>query len=1192
MMILLSLIAVGLLSLSTTVLRSGQESLHQSQAQANARLALIIAIGELQKHAGPDQRVTARGDISENFNQGKHWLGVWNTTEEEGEPTWLVSDSSGNGVALGVIEGAESILFKAKTADPNDQVTVPNVSLSTDQKQNGNFAYWISDEGTKARIDIGRQSEEEREPFANDANSFARAQRELIPGLQNLNDSFAKLNDSDIPFEILLTQPTVALALDDQDIFTGYEQDLTTGGYGLAINVLEGKFKNDLSTIFDSSTSTSNYTTNYLGAKPSPIRAGQGATIFDFQTSDPNRFYFIDELTKDGQYQAGPNWGILYNFAKLGLNNRSGNTSAIVPTRPVPKADLRESDWPPYRNSKGSELGLGDEWTEDTQHLNSTVSPVFSRLQMTFALGSRPETYVDSRGRSQRGQRIQLWMKPLIGLWNPYNVKLSASSFRIDWALYPYLRIGIQPPSGGQITPRIWMREQWKGSNSNFNSTDQWFSLETPPIDFEPGESRLLSVTEAANFSSVNQLESGWGEESGWFKFDLDYSARASEGISTSNAGAPLIVPNNSQIWYGDLFLEDDQHSETIEYFGDAEVQELSEKGAAASWITLKNGSEVIHRIPDIWASTPPGTSPKFYIPEQVVSQWVRTGTTSTRQQVESLAAVPMPIGTWAFYARTTQDAAPSVSSSSGSQNTRGWVDTNPRFVVNSPLWDGSSSNSSGSIDGWFFTSPFIGGELLSGQSWNGHNGTESSIGGITNRGVPKGRGLIAEGQLGQAEPEISDFSRYSGIGGNTQLDASGQQNTILFDVPRSGLVSLGQFQHAQLSRYGYEPAYIVGNSYANIRIPDPQTEGSPVVSPDNFNDVENFQVVDTSYYTNRLLFDDYFFSTLGVDYHSMSTRGVLSQHVDFEQLSSGKTQLPNPRYEFAPFDSDESFESIFESSAENAPEAIAARLRIKGAFNINSTSVPAWKAFLSSLENLAMPQLPREGGESEWVEDLPARLPRFGTVLDTTGWTPGANDDDTFWRGFREISSEELDKLSEAIVEQVQERGPFLSLADFVNRDPYSSEASHRYAGPLQTALDQALNAELPNSVGGQTQKITNENNLFSEDYDSPSGLASQAAGAPGYVLQGDVLQALAPLMSARSDYFRIRASGEALNSAGLVVARAVCEAYVQRTPHYLDSRSDEAIVHFDDLQSETNKKFGRRFQIVSFRWLKPSEV
>ena len=60
---LLALISIGLLSLSTVTLRSNTAMDAQAEAKANARLALMLAVGELQRQLGPDQRISASASI-------------------------------------------------------------------------------------------------------------------------------------------------------------------------------------------------------------------------------------------------------------------------------------------------------------------------------------------------------------------------------------------------------------------------------------------------------------------------------------------------------------------------------------------------------------------------------------------------------------------------------------------------------------------------------------------------------------------------------------------------------------------------------------------------------------------------------------------------------------------------------------------------------------------------------------------------------------------------------------------------------------------------------------------------------------------------------------------------------------------------------------------------------------------------
>ena len=63
-LVLLALVAVGLLTLSTVTVRASSQSNAQVEAQNNARLALMLAIADLQKALGPDQRITATADVA------------------------------------------------------------------------------------------------------------------------------------------------------------------------------------------------------------------------------------------------------------------------------------------------------------------------------------------------------------------------------------------------------------------------------------------------------------------------------------------------------------------------------------------------------------------------------------------------------------------------------------------------------------------------------------------------------------------------------------------------------------------------------------------------------------------------------------------------------------------------------------------------------------------------------------------------------------------------------------------------------------------------------------------------------------------------------------------------------------------------------------------------------------------------
>jgi hypothetical protein len=90
----------------------------------------------------------------------------------------------------------------------------------------------------------------------------------------------------------------------------------------------------------------------------------------------------------------------------------------------------------------------------------------------------------------------------------------------------------------------------------------------------------------------------------------------------------------------------------------------------------------------------------------------------------------------------------------------------------------------------------------------------------------------------------------------------------------------------------------------------------------------------------------------------------------------------------------------------------------------------------------------------------------------------------------------------------------------------------------------------------------------------------------------QGDLMSALAPVATVRGDTFKIRSYGEATGPDGTtVLARAWCETIVQRVPDFVDP-IDAANTPILSLKSTANQTFGRRFNIVSFRWLHDQEI
>ena len=205
--------------------------------------------------------------------------------------------------------------------------------------------------------------------------------------------------------------------------------------------------------------------------------------------------------------------------------------------------------------------------------------------------------------------------------------------------------------------------------------------------------------------------------------------------------------------------------------------------------------------------------------------------------------------------------------------------------------------------------------------------------------------------------------------------------------------------------------------------------------------------------------------------------------------------------------------------------------------------------------------------------------MPVVRSLPSVGGNASGASGSDREkWTGHRRLSPEQIQSLAEKIVEEVRERGPFQSLAEFVNRRP---------GGDDKTALSGAVQSAIEASGINQPFLDPEHNVTVSTGANQPAASGNTADGAPGIITQADILTPLLPQLTARGDTFVIRACGETVDGEGRRI-RAWCEATVQRQPDFIDGSDAPSARSL----SSVNQTFGRRFEIVSFRWLIPSEV
>jgi hypothetical protein len=373
---------------------------------------------------------------------------------------------------------------------------------------------------------------------------------------------------------------------------------------------------------------------------------------------------------------------------------------------------------------------------------------------------------------------------------------------------------------------------------------------------------------------------------------------------------------------------------------------------------------------------------------------------------------------------------------------------------------------------------------------------------------------------------------------------------------------------------------------------------------------ITSTQLLDHSVLANHALYDRFYFSTF-------ATRGTTKPDAVFEQFMNGSAPLASQAFQpYLPGGKSAATAKaeLFASAKPNATayKNAAEYQMIRGPFNVNSTSVQAWKAALASMNKsdistlwarTAVIETKTSGGVPITAMSLLNGGVNRTAAVDSTKIDNKKSND---WNGYRELTVAELENLAVKIVAEVRDRGPFLSMSEFVNRQ-IGPVGPRTLAGALESAIaeseiNEKKNAVFPDSFLDQvpiTATDVSDPKLY--NYKTPEATTGNpAAGAPGWINQGDLLRILEPGATVRGDTFVIRTYGEAQDANGKVIARAYAEAVVQRVPEYVDpvDRPSENAYNITlpapvtSTASAANKTFGRRINVVSFRWLSTHEI
>jgi hypothetical protein len=269
---MVALLLLGLAAITRIETATAANALFAVEARQNALLALHVAVGRLQRFAGPDQRTTARADILSESVGNPYWTGVWDAASDGSAPlAWLVSGNETDALAFtpdlpqatDPAPGNDSVwLLRTPAGSAAAGIKLERRALSAVGLPGcdgahiaGHYAWWVGDEGIKAKFNLANAYAGEAAGTPKNLMEFMSAQQF---GIEQLADGFgayvaakggtasgenlrAKLGRVLVPEQIVYADSSFGLTT-VRDRF----HDLTTCSLGVLANVASGGLKKDL----------------------------------------------------------------------------------------------------------------------------------------------------------------------------------------------------------------------------------------------------------------------------------------------------------------------------------------------------------------------------------------------------------------------------------------------------------------------------------------------------------------------------------------------------------------------------------------------------------------------------------------------------------------------------------------------------------------------------------------------------------------------------------------------------------------------------------------------------------------------------------------------------------------------------------------------------------------------------------
>jgi len=1106
----------------------------------NALLGLQVALGELQAAAGPDQRVTANAEILEGGYssvapiEGKaQWSGVWKTNDfDPSNPLtktfvgWLASNS----VEEDTLDRAEAAFVQPiemvsakERSDGTTTLTVPAVQAERVSTTNDEMAYaWVVlDEGVKAKVSPNAWEREAAYSASGQLSQALRFGPSEVAGLNALEG--LELFEAEVSIddrEKLLSLASVAIASGGSEIETSYFHDLTTQSFGVLSDVRNGGLKRDLSRGLGEQFASKFEGRNLLPG-PSPVMPLKWDAV--------KAYYDLYKLLENAD-TTNP---VLNPSSTVTLYTEDNGRGEFVPDENVALKDGVVKGWnldqhpiaPVVQQFIWRIGGMGGQWHESGGVVWTGIPSPRKRPSAN---------YLEEHASTDFGRQL---ISPMVVLWNPYNVTLDVSDFRVTYNPAFEYKLNVRDDSGLSVSPSgelidpaessnlydLWLESESLSYSDHFsvellsNYDRPGRSLKNPEQTLlNPGEMKIFGLhfeTASSKWDENNYFGGGIG---GWSDNpDVPQLLGPKNGNTYSNFRAGFNARDIKLNQYSLGWVHDSVELELPASIDPEDFRLVLSISNAASTTNSAEGyvvRDVSGLIPNLsgvqtfsFAGSLGGKFDPFTLADY--NEIFRDSRYDT-SYAENLWAANLVATLKTSDAMYGEGTVPFLAQF----NPLAWHSRSTTEQPHSPIWDV---------------------RLFDRNDWN-------NVFLNSNSAVPNG---------------VATWGNSTGF--------SGQERVVLKEIPRQPLWSVGQLMHSDIGVVDTAPLYTVGASYA------------PPFGSFNVTEYTD-DTVDLAWHYNDALFDSYFFSTVPELGQDLKYPPFKVFNGDF---ISSLNPLPNSRLHF--YRSSDQSEAAHLAALKDT-ESAAANLLVDGAFNVNSTSVDAWKSVLSSLRQTKPIRVRDTTGTIDSDASLtPAEvinaIPRFLHPM-ASNENSGDGSEATAWAGFRSLEDSELTDLAAAIVDEVKLRGPFLSMADFVNRR-LTNDATGR-SGALQAALDNTVNDPL-NFGGSPTDSTLPETSNFAP---------ASGAGAPGWVLQNDVLQSLAPVMTVRSDTFKIRAYGEAGNTASGDVNRVWCEIVVQRYPDWVDVGTDKDA--FRPPTSAINLKYGRQFEVLSFRWLEADEI